>query len=44
MCYNIVDNTAKLAFTIFKHYVCNHEKIVDYNFCPMPLLTCIIRG
>mgnify|MGYP001775725409 FL=1 len=27
MCYNIVDNTAKLAVTIFKNYVCSMKRL-----------------
>ena len=27
MCYDIVDNTAKLAVTIFKHYVWNMKRL-----------------
>lgn len=27
MCYNIVDNTAKLAVTIFKNYICNMKRL-----------------
>lgn len=27
MCYDIVDNTAKLAVTIFKNYICNMKRL-----------------